>query len=159
MKFFQITHTGYIGILTIKTVVDNFYFSFQPGTFSEDYPPARRNRKVFFTFPADISLLFFCHVDIFSENGIRLLEKFFQFLCFAQWVQKSRFLHGRIAFGWSMDNPSNSHLNSCLVNGRTSDGVFGHWNFPLSSLFCKRTNPSLSKYKALSMLCFRPQNR
>ena len=33
---------------------------------------------------------------------------------------------GCIAFGCSMDNPSISQRNSCLVSGLTSDAFFGH---------------------------------
>lgn len=47
--------------------------------------------------------------------------------------QKSLLFEGWIALGWSIDRPSISQRNSCLVRGLTSEAVFGHWNRPLSS--------------------------
>lgn len=91
--------------------------------------------------------------------------------CSFNWIPIFYFLHSAqtqkdffwvmdlMAFGCSIDNPSISHRNSCLVSGCTSEASFGHWKRPLSSRFRYKTNPSLSKCKALIVFFFRPQNR
>lgn len=38
-----------------------------------------------------------------------------------------------IALGWSMERPSRSHLNCCLVRSLASEGDRGHWNLPVPS--------------------------
>ena len=55
-------------------------------------------------------------------------------------------MSGCIAFGWSIESPSISHRNSCLVRSFASDELRGHWNLPVpSNLFDIKTKPSFSK--------------
>ena len=73
--------------------------------------------------------------------------------------QKSFLPEGRTAFGWQMERPSRSHRSCWRVSGLTSEASRGHWNFPLSRRFVQSTNPVWSKYRALIVFLFRPQNR
>ena len=95
-----------------------------------------------------------------GTRGKRENKKIFSLFCTKD--QKSFFpLEGWIAFGCSMDSPSRSQRYSCLVRGRTSDEVLGHWNLPDSRRLYKSTNPVLSKYNALilSALLLQKRNR
>ena len=89
------------------------------------------------------------------------LRKIFLSSLFCTKIQKSfGLLSCFMAFGCSMESPSISHLNSCLVRSLASDALRGHWNLPApSSLFERSTKPSRSKYKALILLQFLPQKR
>ena len=92
----------------------------------------------------------------FTGNG----KNFFWFSVLHKYQISFFFPVARIAFGWSRDNPSRSHLSCWRVISLASDGERGHWKRPSpSSLLCIRTHPSLSWYRAFSLLVFRPQNR